>query len=306
MAPYRVVSIDGGGIRGILTARVLERIDEILPGFLSKVDLFAGTSTGGLLALGLGAAMSPTALRQMYERCAGRVFADSLLDQLKDLGNLIGAEYAIQPLHETLSEYFPGTTLGQLPRKVLVSAFQLDNEGKGRASVRAWKNKLFHNFPGEDSDSGELVADVGVRTSAAPSYFPIFQGYIDGGVTASSPAMCAVAQALDRRAGAQPLENVVLLSLGTGYNPHHLPLENADWGLVQWAPHLINIMLEGSQGLVDFQCRQILGDHYLRVDPVLPREIGMGSIKYIPELLETANQVDVAPIVEWLKRYFVE
>jgi hypothetical protein len=118
--------------------------------------------------------------------------------------------------------------------------------------------------------------------------------------------MCAVAQALDQRAGAQSLDNIILFSLGTGYNPHHLPLENADWGLVQWAPHFLNIMLEGSQGLVDFQCRQILNERYLRVDPVLPFEIGLGSIKYMPELVETANKVDLKPIIHWLERYFIE
>jgi patatin-like phospholipase/acyl hydrolase len=306
MSHYHVLSMDGGGIRGILTARILERINEVLPGFLDRVELFAGTSTGGLLALGLASGKTPKEMRELYQKFADRVFADSLLDELKDLGNLVGAEYSAEPLREVLEEYFPATALSDLPKKVLVSTFKLDNEGKRPDGVRIWKMKFFHNYPGPDSDGDQLVVDVGVRTSVAPAYFPVYQGYIDGGVAASNPAMCALAQALDRVAGRQNICDVNLLSMGTGYNRHYLPVQNADWGLVQWAPHLINIMLEGDQDLVDFQCRQVLDDQYFRVNPLLPREIGLGSIKYIPELLETANKADLSASIAWIKKYFLE
>jgi patatin-like phospholipase/acyl hydrolase len=267
--------------------------------------MFAGTSTGGLLALGLAWGKTPSQLRLMYSQLADRIFADSLIDQLKDLGNLVGAEYSNGPLKAVLEENFFSARLGELRKRVLVTTFQLDNHGKGPGGVRAWKMKLFHNYPGPDSDGSELVVDVAMRTSVAPAYFPTYQGYIDGGVAASSPAMCALAQALDRRAANQNLQDVVLLSMGTGYNPHHLTIQDADWGLVQWAPHLINIMLEADQGLVDFQCRQVMEDHYFRIDPVLPVEIGLGSIKYIPELLEAANKADLTGAIQWIKRYFL-
>ncbi len=306
MSHYHVLTMDGGGIRGVLTARILERIDEALPGFLSQVELFAGTSTGGLLALGLAHGMSPKELRELYEKFANRVFADSLLDQLKDLGNLVGAEYSVEPLKEVLEEYFLGLTLADLPKKVLISTFKLDNEGKRPDGVRVWKMKFFHNYPGPDSDGDQLVVDVGLRTSVAPAYFPVYQGYIDGGVAASNPAMCALAQALDKVAGRQNVRDVALLSMGTGYNRHYLPVQNADWGLVQWAPHLLNIMLEGDQDLVDFQCRQVLDDHYFRVNPLLPREIGLGSIKYIPDLLQTAEKADLSAPIAWIEKYFLK
>ena len=304
MSPYRILAMDGGGIRGILTARILERIDEVLPGFLNNVELFAGTSTGGLLALGLSSGMTPEKLRKMYQDCADNVFKDSLLDDLKDLGNLIGAEYSVDPLKDILEDYFPGMRLDNLPKKVLISTFDLDDEGKHLAGTHIWKMKFFHNYPGPDSDGEQLVVDVALRTSVAPSYFPVYQGYIDGGVAASNPAMCALAQALHRSTGGQILENVRLFSMGTGFNPHHLPVQDADWGLAQWAPHLINIMLEGSARMVDYQCRQVLEGQYYRIDPVLPKPIGLGSIKYIPDLLETADKVDISPTVSWLQGNF--
>lgn len=305
MAPYRVLALDGGGIRGVLTARILTRIEENLPGFLRHVHLFAGTSTGGLLALALAAGKAPKDLVDIYQKFADQIFADSFFDNLKDLGSLAGAEYSYEPLKTVLTQFFSDLTLAQLPRRVLVATFKLDNEGCGPQGVRTWKMKFFQNFPGFDSDGKERVVDVGIRTSAAPSYFPSYQGYIDGGVAASNPAMCALAQALDPRAGRQELRNVRLFSLGTGYNPHFLPIQNADWGLIQWAPHMLNIMMDSSQDMVDFQCRQVLGSAYMRTNPALPKEIGLGDIREIPALLETAEKVNLDATLSWIQNHFL-
>lgn len=305
MANYRILSMDGGGIRGILTARILERVDQKLPGFLDGVDLYAGTSTGGLLALGLAAGMTPAQLRVMYQDLADTIFADSILDNIRDLGNLVGAEYSNGPLKSVLEHYFAGQTLASLSRRVLISSFDLDNEGHGMGGVRAWKMKFFHNYSGPESDGDQLIVDVAMRTAVAPAYFPVYQGYIDGGVAASNPSMCALAQALHAQTGGQKLENVVLLSLGTGFNPHYLTVMDADWGLVQWAPHMLNIMLEASSHMVEYQCNQLLADRFLRVNPVLPKPIGLGSIKGIPDLLETAESVDISGIVNWVHRHFL-
>ena len=304
MAPYHVLAMDGGGIRGILTARILERIEAAIPGFINQIDLFAGTSTGGLLALGLASGMTPTQLRELYLKHADTIFADSLLDDLKDLGNLIGAEYSVEPLKEVIEIYFKGMKLSQLKKRVMIATFKLDNEGKGPGGIRMWKMKFFQNYPGPGSDGDQLVVDVAVRTAVAPAYFPTYQGYIDGGVAASNPAMCALAQALDKVAGRQNIQEVSMLSMGTGYNPHFLPVKDADWGLVQWAPHMLNIMLEADQDMVDFQCRQVLDERYLRVNPVLPKEIGLASIKDIPDLLATAEKVSLDPALEWVRKNF--
>jgi len=300
--------MDGGGIRGILTACILERIDESVPGFLSGVDLIAGTSTGGLLALGLASGMTPAQLRVMYQEFANTVFADTRLDDMRDLGHLIGAEYSNKPLKLLLEHYFGEQSLASLsePGRVLVSSFDLDNEGKTPNGVRAWKMKFFHNYPGSDSDGDQLAVDVGMRTTMAPSYFPVYQGYIDGGVAATDPAMCALAQALNTQTGGQQLGNIVLLSLGTGYNPHYLTVMDADWGLSQWAPHMLNIMMEGGVSVVDYQCRQILQDCYLRINPPLPIPIGLGSITNIPDLIDLAGSIDISGAVEWVSQYFLE
>src|SRR2546427_10248584 len=127
MTPYHILSLDGGGTRGLLTAILLERIEKALPGFLGKVDLFAGTSTGGILALGLAAGRTPTQAREIYEGRGPEVFAASAWDNIRHLGNAIGARYSNAGLRRVLTEQFGDQTLGELPHKGLVSSFDLDN-----------------------------------------------------------------------------------------------------------------------------------------------------------------------------------
>lgn len=303
MAFYRILSLDGGGIRGAISTIFLMRLEEFSPGFLSRFDLFAGTSTGGLIALALAYGFTPTQILELYQLFGPKVFADTDLDDIQDIGSLIGAEYDIEHLRSILLEKFRNTTLGELRRKVLVSAFDLDNQGRNGVE-RTWKAKFFHNYPGEDSDNEESIVDVALRTSVAPTYFPIYQGYIAGGVVASNPSVCALAQAMHPSTGAQKIRDIVLLSIGTGDNPCYITSLDGNWGLVQWAPHIIHLMLEGSGKLADYQCKQILSDRYYRINPVLSQPIAMDRVDLIPDMIEIARDVELTPAFQWLSRYF--
>jgi patatin-like phospholipase/acyl hydrolase len=187
---------------------------------------------------------------------------------------------------------------------VLITAFDLDNESP-KAEERTWKPKLFHNFPGPSSDRGALAADVGLYTSAAPTYFPSVDGYIDGGVYASNPAMCALAQTQDARYRPTPsLNEVFLLSLGTGTSLQYIKGNYHDWGYAQWVKPLINLMLDGTAGIADYQCSQILGDRYHRLAPVFPAgtTVPMDDIDKIPYLIEFAEALPINETVEWLRQ----
>jgi patatin-like phospholipase/acyl hydrolase len=307
MSPYRILSFDSGGIRGILTAALLERLEQAHPGFLGMVDLFAGTSTGGILALGLAAGKTPAEAMQLYEVHGRQVFADSPWDDLQDAGNAFGAEYSNAGLKQVLQEQFGERRLGDLPQRVLISSFDLDNGGGNPLvldGLRTWKPKFFHNFPGFGSDETAKVVDVALRTAAAPSFVPVYQGFIDGGVVANNPSLCALAQALDRGTGGQRLAEVVLFSLGTGRYARYLVTQDADWGWTQWARPLIEIMLEGSVDVPHFQASRLLGRRYQRLDPVLPEQIDLGDLDKIPRLKEIAARVDLHAALAWLKRYF--
>jgi len=307
VATYRVLSIDGGGIRGIVTTVMMQRLAATpgLEGFLDKVDLIAGTSTGGLLALGIAKGLSLEETRNIYIDDGPEIFDDSWIDDLLDLGKLRGADYKTAPMRRVFKRVLgEDTTLGQLEKHVLVTTFDLDNEHP-RKKKRTWKPKLFHNFRGPGNDRSELAYKVGLYTAAAPTYFPTVDGYIDGGVYATNPAMCALAQTQDKRYFDPPtaLDDVLLLSLGTGTSLFHIKGKNLNWGYAQWIKPLISLMLDGVSGIADYQCHQMLRDRYHRLAPVFPPDVSipMDGVKKIPYMIDFADNVKLVKTVDWMK-----
>jgi hypothetical protein len=310
MAPFRILSLDGGGIRGIFAIRILARLEQAVPGLLERTDLISGTSTGGILALGLAAGLTPDELLALYRDNGPRIFDDSWLDNLKDLGNIVGAQYDNSGLKQLLSERFRQrniTTLNDLRKRVLIASFDLDDGADPRRKPekpRSWKPKFFHNYPGPDSDGSELAVDVAMRTSAAPTYFPSYGRFIDGGVIANNPAMAALALALNPQTGNQNLSDICLLSIGTGYNPTFVAGKDHDWGLAQWAKPLISILFDGAMGLVDYQCRQILDSRYARVNCVLNQVIPLDDYRQADLLVQLADRYDLTETIAWARYYF--
>lgn len=308
MPKYKILSLDGGGIRGLLTAILLERLEEAVPGWLDKADLLAGTSTGGIIALGLAHGLTPRELRGLYEKRGKKIFDDSWIDDLTDVGKVIGADYNNKNLTKELKGIFGAAKLKDLKKRVLIPAFDLDNEDKN-PKKRSWKPKFFHNFPGDDSDGEEQAMKVALYTSAAPTYFPVVDGYIDGGVVANNPSMAALAQTQDSRTFSSPpdLNDIVLLSIGTGRSLLRIEGKNLDWGYAQWAKPLINIMMDGVMGVADYQCKQILGDHYCRISPPFPpdKAIPLDAVDKIQDIVESSESVDIRDVIRWLKEIWM-
>jgi patatin-like phospholipase/acyl hydrolase len=308
MPRYRILSIDGGGIRGLVASILLQRLlaQPGLNNLLDLIDLLAGTSSGGLLALGIAHQLDISEIRDVYVNKGPEIFDDSWLDDIVDLGTLVGADYSVKPLGRELQKLLGDTTLGQLKKRVLITAFDLDNEDPD-PSKRQWKPKLFHNFPGPSNDRDQLAYKVGMYTSAAPTYFPSVDGYIDGGVFASNPSMCALAQTQDRRYEPAPaLDDIVLLSLGTGTSLQYIKGQTHNWGYVQWVKPLINLMLDGTAGIADYQCRQILDARYHRLAPVFPPGITvpLDDVKKIDYLIEFAQSVSIESTIAWLTEHW--
>ncbi|MGE4158884.1 MAG: patatin-like phospholipase family protein [Planctomycetota bacterium] len=305
LRPYRILSLDGGGIRGLLSIVLMERLENDTPGFLGKVDLFAGTSTGGILALALAGGTPLSLLRQFYEGAGQAIFGDSLADNVKDLGSATGAQYSNHGLRRAIRQLFGDKKLMDLKGRVLIPAFDLDNNSQDPRS-RSWAPKFFHNFPGEDSDGEEFCAHVALATSAAPTYFPSWEGFIDGGVVAANPSMAALAQTQDARSFPKrpALSRLRLLSLGTGVSLKSIEGREHDWGKLQWVSPLIEIMFSGVSGVADFQCRQILGDHYHRLNPVFRPgdEIPLDAVGRTADIIKAAEATDLKATHEWLDR----
>jgi len=309
MATFRILSLDGGGIRGIIPTILLQRLnaDKSLSGWLDSVDLIAGTSTGGLIALGLANKVNLQDLRNIYEAKGPKVFDDSWLDNLVNLGQVAGAQYDNKNLEKELKSLFGQTTLAQLKKKVLITSFDLDNESEN-PDERSWKPKVFHNFPGDDSDGAEFAYKVGLYTSAAPTFFPSVDGYVDGGVYANNPSMCALAQSQDRRIGNRPgLDEVVLFSLGTGTSLIYIKDKRVDWGYAQWAKPLVSLMMDGVSGIAHFQCRTILGKQYHRIAPVFPAGVSLplDAVDRVPDMVRFANSIDLTATRAWIKKYWL-
>ena len=306
MARYRILSLDGGGIRGLITAMLLIRLnrEKGLEGWLERADLLAGTSTGALIALCLAKGLGLEEILALYHDAARDIFDDSWLDDVRDVGTLLGAQYDSDGLKRELQRMLGKARLRDLQKRVLITAFDLDNEDP-RPEHRRWKPKLFHNFPGVDSDGAMLAWKVGLYTCAAPTYFPTVDGYVDGGVFANNPSMCALAQSQDARIGrTAALADVALLSLGTGSSLIYIKGARHDWGFAQWAQALLGVMFDGTIGIADYQCRQLLGGRYHRVAPAFaPGEaFPLDCVDRIAEMVAFAEKVDIAPAAKWLRR----
>lgn len=313
--PYRIVAIDSGGMRGLMSVLLLERLERRVPGLLEKADLVAGTSTGGLIALGIAAGLPLARIRHLYEVEGPRIFADSPFDDLADLGRLLGAEYDESGLRSVLRGLFGEMTLSGLAKRVLLPTFDLDNGDDPRydgpdSRRRRWKAKMLHNFPGSDSDGEVLVRDAGLRTSAAPTYFPSADGYIDGAVIAANPALCALAQTQDRRALADPppLEEIALLSLGTGEVAQFIAGQRHDWGAVQWGRPLVDIIMSGTVEVASYQCRALLGERFHRLSPRLDRQDDLGLASHSERDIRTmraiAQKLPLDDAVSWCERFW--
>jgi patatin-like phospholipase/acyl hydrolase len=290
---YKILSIDGGGIRGIIPARVLERLEVYIPGIVQEFDLYAGNSTGAVLAAGFAYGFNPRFLRQMYQGFGSEVFADSIWDDLRDLKYIFGADYSADHLKDLLERVIGDTKLGDLEKKILIAAFDLKDESR---DPPRWKPKFFHNYPDSRGDIEERLVDVVLRSAAAPIYFPIYQGFIDGGISANNPSMCALAQAFN-----EGFLDIRLLSLGTGTNPRWLEELEGDWGIFKWGLNLANMVMDGGSEVADYQCRQILKEQYFRLQPQMTKSIGLDAWQSTDELLGMADAIDLEPLLAWLE-----
>lgn len=305
---YRILALDGGGIRGLLTLTILQRLEKAIPGWIDRTDLYAGSSVGGIIALALALGKEISFLAKLLYQASPKVFRISRLESWSRLRQLTHAKYPNRALAQMIDQVLGDVTLDELDRGALVTAFDLDND-KVRSGERSWQPVLFHNLVNGRGHSHMKLAQAAMYTAAAPGFFPSVDGYADGGLIAANPSLVALTQIMGDQSqiARQPsLEEISLLSVGTGLVGHYLEGERHDWGYWQWSRHLVDMMLEGSIMLADMQCRQLLDDRYCRISPKLPAKYTADSWQNSDELIKLAHQLDLTPIVKWLERYWAE
>jgi patatin-like phospholipase/acyl hydrolase len=289
---FRIISFDGGGICGLIDLYLLQRLMVVCPLVVENVHLLAGTSTGGIIALGLAQGDDLEDLIELYETKGSIIFQRSVFG----VGGVLRSRYDNGGYQGLLWGHFGTKRLGNLRRKIVVPSFCVNSVVKG---IHRWKPKVFVNFPENEVDRREMCAKVALYTSAAPTYFPIADYYIDGGMVANNPSMCALASAL---ATGEKLEDIRLMSFGTGLYPQFVNSKDGAWGLSQWGKTLVDIFMGGTELVPDYQCRAILKDQYVRVEPIMPKKISLDDWHSCEELKAIAMDFDIGPVVDWLKR----
>ena len=262
----KVLSIDGGGIRGIIPAMVLAEIESRSGKPISEMfDLVAGTSTGGILALGLTMPgqdgkpeYSARRLIELYETEGGKIFFLPVWHRIHSVGGLAEEKYPATGIEEVAQRYFGDRRLAEALAEVLVTAYEIE----GRAP---WFFKRRHARDENREGDNFFMREIARATSAAPTYFEPFLveggphdkcALIDGGVHSNNPTMCAYVEARK----IYPEENdFLVVSLGTGELTRSLPYEEVrGWGLALWAQPILNVVFDGVADTVDYQLRELL------------------------------------------------
>ena len=325
---FRVLSIDGGGIRGLIAARVIARLEELITeaaGAERRIaDCFhmvAGTSTGGLLAIGVTAPgperpghprLSGSDLVDLYMDEGPTIFGDTL-HKVLSLWGWIRPKHSPRRLEDALRRRFGESRLRDALRELVVTSYDMHEPGPH--FFKRWRAR---ELPDRDAP----LVDVGLATSAAPTYFPSHgldrRALIDGGVFASNPSVAGVVEALKRR-GDEPRDlgasELLVVSLGTGqYEVGQEQSKVRRWGRLGWVwprpdPALVAAFLDGQSDAADHWAEVLLnhepgravpdpseqgkGPRYYRFQVTLPRGTSLddASERSLTELSEAADRL---------------
>lgn len=301
MCAFRIISFDGGGIKGALSTRILKRLAQKNPNLIKKTDLFAGTSTGALIALSLAYGLNADEIDDIYSyENIKKIFGHKRF-------NLFHSRYKNKTLKKLISSTIPeDTTIGDLKKFVFIPSFNL----KG-VTEDHWQEIFFNNLK-DNPTYREKVLDAALASSAAPTYFPIHKNFIDGGVVTNSPAIASVISTLNSNPDKYKLSDFRVLSIGTGITPKRIKSKNNNWGVLNWAINpfssvklpLISVLLNDTVQLEDLYAKELLGNNYLRINPLLLDDIELDDYKKVPLLKEIADKYSLSNVDAFIKENF--
>ena len=319
---FRILSLDGGGVRGYLTALILAKIEKRLNEELGescsigrRFDLIAGTSTGAIIALALALEeYSAADLVGFYEKNAQSIFGKpkmSCMDRLRHLlhlGSMGRPKYASEPLKEALQRYYGSKTLNDVETDVCICSIALQT-----GLPRFYKSAYFER---NKERLGESLVDIALASAAAPAFFPPHKPakhsglLVDGGLCANNPVISAIVDGLnikkpqDNENVQFSLDDLQVLSIGTG-QPCGMPFDARKLkkaGKLQWvlpkpffsragAVPLVETFTQAQSALADAQAKFLLKGHgrYTRINPRLPFAYPLDDIDCMDELKNVAD-----------------
>lgn len=286
--PFRILSLDGGGIRGVFTAAVLAKWEAMTDLSAAKhFDLIAGTSTGGILAIGLGLGLSAQQMVQFYTDHGPTIFPMMSFGQrVRQWFRWIwrikfDASILEKTLHLAYGE--PERYLKDSHQRLLITSYNTTSD-----DLRLYRTSHHPSVSGHDHLSAITVARA---TSAAPSYFKAAivddpatpHEAVDGGVWANCPALAALTEAVGVLG--IPLDRIEMLSVGTTGAPSIVGAPKVMTGLLGWAKRAPDLLTKAQMQASLYQTEQLLSSpRFLRVDDSAQCD-GLDDVRAIPMLV---------------------
>lgn len=283
---FRILSIDGGGIKGAYSASVLATLEETTgKRCIDHFDLIAGTSTGGIIAIGLALGLSAADIRDFYIDRGSEIFPAAGIVG----GKVRMAQQLLQPKHDannlrtTLGAVFADRSLGEAKTRLVIPAYDVTH---GRIFVF---KTAHHEHLSHDIDIPAV--EVAMATAAAPTFFrstAITQhggaSYVDGGLWANNPTLVAVTEAI-HFCGQQP-NDIDILSVGTTTEPFDASAKRNKAGVIGWSKALVDILMAGPAEAALNQAQLITGRTAVRIDHLTTRgRFGLDKTEGIADLV---------------------
>jgi predicted acylesterase/phospholipase RssA len=263
---FQVLVLDGGGYRGMFSAAALAILEDDLQVRLADYfDLIVGTSTGGIVALGLGADKTPRELVEFYLRDAAIIFSHPWSRMIRQT---VRPKYSAERLRCALGAAFGDKRLEQSSKRLCIPSYDL-------LSDQVYLFRTPHH-PDLVRDGRTPMVDVALATSAAPTYFPSHNlgglRLVDGGVWANTPVPTAINEAINRFD--IKLQDLRILSVGTTSALRDWPCRLDRAGLFGWSRHATDLLLRAQAVAATNTMKLLLrADHSLRVDPIVPKRL---------------------------------
>jgi len=309
MAAYTIIAFNGGGIRGLMSNRIIVRLVEAFPELLENTVMFAGTSVGAGLAAHFANGGKATEIGQWLDNdVAKKIFAHPGSDTRKPA-------FSSVPFVAAQELLYGHKTLGELKKKVVLTSFQV-------AGGKPWTPVLFNNLTAEGAQT--RIVDAVVGSGSMPGMFGSHNGYIDGAFVNHDPTLAAIAFAIQDGAA---LEDIALLDVGTGFMAQSIPADQdtAQWGTDQWQTFgreyperlppllingtpspILNVSLSGtSTNTIAIIAEMMLGkDRFVNVNPTLDTYVSETDVAKIPYLMKVAEDTDLSAAEALIKNYW--
>lgn len=284
--PFKILALDGGGVRGIYSAQLLARVEQSF-GTQIKVcfDLIAGTSTGSIVAGAAAIDIPMKEIVQLFENEAPHIFQK----KRHCLSGLRRSQYSTQRLKAVLEEHLPETTLGQIPTPLIITSSDITTGG-----ICVFKSNYMEKL-GEPyyRDKEVRLIEVILASCAAPSFFdPVkVDNYLlaDGGLWANNPSILCLTEALSKFK--KNIDEVKILSIGTGHS-ENMYTEEPHWGILTgWGKTklIAYVMAVQSQASTNM-AKLVLREKYLRLDSAIEDTWGLDNVEPLDNLKALADR----------------